>query len=82
MGFVMTWTAPDQNTVIFFDAMEPLWKRVWDALASSQSRVNRGDPYSMQLVIAEAVVACYDIAVWNLRDQIREFEEVGLVLFP
>lgn len=82
MGFFMTWTAPDQNTVIFFDATEPLSDRLLVALNSGQSTVNQGDPYSMKLVITEAVVACYDKAVWTLRDQIREFEEVGIVLSP
>ncbi len=77
MGFVMTWTAPDWNTVIIFDALEPLGKRLHDGLASSQSNLNLSDPYSVQLIIAEAVVGCYDTAVWNLRDQIREFEEAG-----
>jgi hypothetical protein len=78
MGFFATWTAPGRIRVICFDALEPLRQHIWDSLVSGQSDVNQRDPYSAHLVIVEAVVACYDKSVWDIRDLIRNVEMVRI----
>jgi hypothetical protein len=77
MAFFVSWMHPHQTVVICFDVPEMLQGHLFDTLkADAPIRADWNDPYSVHLVIVEAVVDCYNTAVWNLRDAIRHFEEV------
>lgn len=76
MAFFVSWMRPNQTVVICFDVPEMLQGHLFDTLRTDAPiRADWNDPYSVHLVIVEAVVDCYNTAVWNLRDAIRQFEE-------
>jgi len=77
MAFFVSWMHPHQTVVICFDVPEMLQGHLFDTLRTDAPiQADWNDPYSVHLVIVEAVVDCYNTAVWNLRDAIRHFEEV------
>ena len=82
MAFFVSWTYPDNAVVICFNVVEMLQERLFKTLRTADPiQPHWDDPYSVQLVIVEAVVTCYNTAVWSLRDAIRRFEEVRRLFF-
>jgi len=75
MGFTTTWRAPDQNTVICFNAskwMKDILRQRLDSVTTSE---DFSDPYWVHLILIECVVICYNKSIWNLRDKVRVYEE-------
>ncbi|KAK6507842.1 hypothetical protein TWF481_006264 [Arthrobotrys musiformis] len=74
MGIVTTWTAPDQHAIIFFDAPDSIREQLKTACEAIKAGPALQNPYWAHEFLVGPIVQCYDKAVWNLRDQVKEFE--------
>lgn len=79
MGFATTWRAPDQHTVICFNASKWMKDILRQRLDSGTTSEDLSDPYWVHLILIECVVICYNKSIWNLRDKVRVYEEVCII---
>ncbi|KAK6525993.1 hypothetical protein TWF281_011035 [Arthrobotrys megalospora] len=75
MGIATAWTEPDYHTIIFFDVADSVRTQLEVKCESMKDSPALGNPYWAHKFLVEPIIACYDKAVWNLRDQVRELEE-------
>lgn len=79
MGVVTSWKAPDQHTIIFFDAEDSPAVGVRNELKCNCENVKvepaLRNPYWAHQFLLGPILACYDEAVWNLRDHVKALEQ-------
>ncbi|KAK6513067.1 hypothetical protein TWF506_009230 [Arthrobotrys conoides] len=78
IGIITSWTAPDQHTIIFFDAKDSPAHSIRDEIKSNCENVKNedalGNPYWAHQFLIGPIISCYDQAVWNLRDLVKKLE--------
>ncbi|KAK6337066.1 hypothetical protein TWF718_009852 [Orbilia javanica] len=74
MGVVTSWTAPDRHTIIFFDAADSIREQLTSSCEHIRQNPAMRNPYWAHEFLIGPIVACYDHAVWNLRDQVKALE--------
>ena len=80
IGIITSWTAPDQHTIIFFDAEDSPAATIRNELKLNCENIKEepglGNPYWAHQFLVGPILACYDQAVWNLRDHVKALEQV------
>ncbi|KAK6343598.1 hypothetical protein TWF730_011189 [Orbilia blumenaviensis] len=75
MGVTTTWTEPNHHTIIFFDAAKSVQDELKNRCENIKASPAMMNPYWAHQFLLEPIVACYNTAVWNLRDRVRALEE-------
>ncbi|KAF3275194.1 hypothetical protein TWF970_006916 [Orbilia oligospora] len=79
IAIITTWTAPDQHTIIFLDARDSPAHSIRTELKSNCENVKNEaaleNPYWSHQFLIGPILACYDQAVWNLRDLVKALEQ-------
>ncbi|KAF3316764.1 hypothetical protein TWF173_001427 [Orbilia oligospora] len=79
IAIITTWTAPDQHTIIFLDARNSPAHSIRNELKSNCENVKKEaaleNPYWSHQFLIGPIIACYDQAVWNLRDLVKALEQ-------
>ncbi|KAF3182643.1 hypothetical protein TWF788_005957 [Orbilia oligospora] len=79
IAIITIWTAPDQHTIIFIDARNSPAHSIRNELKLNcenvKNEVALGNPYWAHQFLVGPILACYDQAVWNLRDLVKALEQ-------
>jgi hypothetical protein len=75
MTFCTRWTS-SQSTILCIGTDSEFERLLQDSLGRMWGDLPPSSPWSMQVVLLEAIVALHDQAVWSVRDVTRNVEKV------